>query len=117
MWSKGKPTAPGNHILPITDTEVRVTQLMGREDGSKERTGVLKRFESKVTLQRTRKVSDALPGEDLEREDNLSPQDGKDQHRFRLPQFMSFVGPAPPPLWSYKKLPPLPPQVIYSLYA
>ncbi|KAI0276341.1 hypothetical protein BGY98DRAFT_1098221 [Russula aff. rugulosa BPL654] len=58
--SKGKPTAPGNHILPITDTEVRVTQLMGREDGSKERTGILKRFESKVTLRRTRKVSDAL---------------------------------------------------------
>jgi hypothetical protein len=121
--SKGKPTSrlssfpPDNHFPFITvkddnrsakeGTEVKVTELMAREDGNKERTGVFKRFETKVALRRTRKVSvtepplDAVPpptfdqqGEDLERQDSLPVENGKDQHRFRLPGFTSFVTPS-----------------------
>jgi hypothetical protein len=118
--SKGKPTSPlssnppGNHIPSITakddnrgakeGTEVKVTELMSREDGNKERTGVFKRFETKVALRRTRKASvtsDAVPpptfdqqSDDLERRDNLPAGYGKDQHRFRLPGFTSFVAPS-----------------------
>lgn len=98
--SKGKPTVSGNHIPPITakeGTEVRVTELVAREDGTGERTGVLKRFETKVAFRRTRKVSvvEASPVVlPVEGGDNLSIQDGKDQHRFRLPRFTSFVSPS-----------------------
>jgi hypothetical protein len=120
--SKGKPTSPlssplGNHFPSITvkddnrgakeGTEVKVTELVAREDGNKERTGVFKRFETKVALRRTRKVSvtesqsDAVPpptfnqqGDDLERRDRLLAEYGKDQHRFRLPGFTSFVTPS-----------------------
>ena len=99
--SQGNPTAPGNHIPSITANPgagVNVTEPVAKEDGAKERTGVLKRLET--NLRRARKVSvaeapsDALPGEDFEREDNLSPQDGKDQHRHRLRRFTSFVTPS-----------------------
>jgi hypothetical protein len=118
--SKGKPTSPlsssplGNHFHSITakddsrgakeGTEVKVAELVAREDGNKERTGVFKRFETKVALRRTRKVSvtesrsDAVPpptfnqqGDGLEKD---SLQYGKDQHRFRLPGFTSFVTPS-----------------------
>ena len=120
--SKGKPTNflsshPVNHIPPITavkddnrgaqeGTEVKVTELVAREDGNKERTGVFKRFETKVALRRTRKLSVTEPppdaasptfdqqGEDLERQDNLPVEYGNDQHRFRLPGFTSFVTPS-----------------------
>jgi len=124
--SKGKPTSPlssfppGNHIPSITvkddnrgakeGTEVKVTELMAREDGNKERTGVFKRFETKVAMRRTRKISVTEPpsdvvspptfdqfdqrDEDLERRDSLPVENGKDQHRFRLPGFTSFVTPS-----------------------
>ncbi|KAH9984899.1 hypothetical protein BJV77DRAFT_965843 [Russula vinacea] len=121
--SKGKHTTPlsssplGNHFPFITvkddnrgaqeGTEVKVAELVAREDGKKERTGVFKRFETKVPLRRTRKVSvtesrsDAVPpptfnqqGDDLERQDSLLAEYGKDQHRFRLPGFTSFVTPS-----------------------
>lgn len=121
--SKGKHTTPlsssplGNHFPLITvkddnrgaqeGTEVKVAELVAREDGKKERTGVFKRFETKVPLRRTRKVSvtesrsDAVPpptfnqqGDDLERQDSLLAEYGKDQHRFRLPGFTSFVTPS-----------------------
>ena len=111
--SKGKPTSflspspLSNRISSITakddnrvakeGTEVQVTELMTREDGDKEMTGVFKRFQTKVALRRTRKLlvteppsNAALPtfdqqGEDLERRYNLPGEYGKDQHRFRLP--------------------------------
>ena len=61
---------------------------------------MLKRFETKVAFRRTRKESGTTKahpqGEDLDihMQDRLPEQPGKDQHRFRLPGFTSFVTPS-----------------------
>jgi len=119
--SKGKTSGAVSSSLPCDDfatitakennrgsqqsAKVKVTEVTVREDGNnKERTGMFKRFETKVALRRTRKVSTepstTTPkppllfnheSEDSERQDNLPD---KDQNRFRLPGFTSFVTPS-----------------------
>lgn len=102
--SKGKPTP----LQPDLDDEfatitakrdmhaddespqVKVTEVMARE--GRERIGMLKRFETKVALGRTRKESSTK--NTVEEKDRLASQTGKDQHRFRLAGFTSFVTPS-----------------------
>jgi hypothetical protein len=68
---------------------------------------MFKRFETKVALRRTRKVSATEPSttpvpppsfnrenEDSERQDSLPAEYGRDQNRFRFPGFTSFVTPS-----------------------
>ncbi|KAI9449935.1 Pkinase-domain-containing protein [Lactarius psammicola] len=129
--SKGKssnsavPLPAGDHFATITakddshggkqGTGVSVTEVVAREATTgkdKERTGMLKRFETKVAFRRTRKESGTetstkapiIPpsynrnheGEDLDShtQDRLPEQPGKDQHRFRLAGFTSFATPS-----------------------
>jgi hypothetical protein len=113
------PPPAGDHFATVTakddnhggkqGTEVSVTEVMATEAAAgkeKERTGMLKRFETKVAFRRTRKESGSkapiVPpyynqqGEDLDThtQDRLPEQPGKDQHRFRLPGFTSFATPS-----------------------
>ena len=113
------PLPAGDHFSTVTDshggkqaTEVSVTEVMAREATAgkdKERTGMFKRFETKVAFRRTRKDSGAdsstkapiiPPSYNLNREsedhtqDRLPALSEKDQHRFRLPGFTSFVTPS-----------------------
>ncbi|KAH8997825.1 Pkinase-domain-containing protein [Lactarius hatsudake] len=128
--SKGKsstsavPLPAGDHFATVTakddshgkqGTEVNVTEVVAREATAgkdKERTGMLKRFETKVAFRRTRKVSGTESStnapikppsynpnrgsEDLDTytQDRLPEQPGKDQLRFRLPGFTSFATPS-----------------------
>ncbi|KAI0306148.1 hypothetical protein B0F90DRAFT_1814941 [Multifurca ochricompacta] len=118
--SKGKlsntvPLPAGDDLATITakddshgckeTTEVKVTEVMAREV-VKERTGIFKRFETKVALRRTRKESatellSRAPiepsyniDEDLASQDRLPSESGRDQHRFRLAGLTSFVTPS-----------------------
>jgi hypothetical protein len=119
------PLPAGDHLSTITAkddshggkqaTEVSVTGVMAREATAgkdKERTGMLKRFETKVAFRRTRKDSGTesstkapiIPpsynpnheSEDLDghTQDRLPEPSEKDQHRFRLAGFTSFVTPS-----------------------
>ncbi|KAH9166815.1 Pkinase-domain-containing protein [Lactarius sanguifluus] len=128
--SKGKsstsavPLPADDHFATVTakddshgkqGTEVNVTEVVAREATAgkdKERTGMLKRFETKVAFRRTRKVSGTESStnapikppsynsnrgsEDLDShtQDRLPEQPGKDQLRFRLPGFTSFATPS-----------------------
>ncbi|KAH9032801.1 Pkinase-domain-containing protein [Lactarius pseudohatsudake] len=128
--SKGKsstsavPLPAGDHFATVTakddshgkqGTGVNVTEVVAREATAgkdKERTGMLKRFETKVAFRRTRKVSGTESStnapikppsynpnrgsEDLDThtQDRLPEQPGKDQLRFRLPGFTSFATPS-----------------------
>ncbi|KAI9435345.1 Pkinase-domain-containing protein [Lactarius indigo] len=129
--SKGKssnsaaPLPAGDHFATVTakddghggkrDTEVNVTEVVAREATAgkdKERTGMLKRFETKVAFRRTRKESGTesstkapiVPpsynpnrgSEDLDShtQDRLPEPPGKDQLRFRLAGFTSFATPS-----------------------
>ncbi|KAI9509767.1 hypothetical protein F5148DRAFT_701000 [Russula earlei] len=106
--SKGKadPSSPPSDGDRSTAITAKATQAT---DSAKERTGIFKRFETKVTLRRSRKPSlpehsthpvpsppfnDHKPEEDLDGQDNLPAENGKGLHRFRLPGFTSFVSPS-----------------------
>ena len=106
-------TAKGNSRGGKQATEVNVTEVMAREatiGQDKERTGMLKRFETKVAFRRTRKESGnesstkspIIPpsynhdhaSEDLENQDRLPEKSERDHHRFRLAGFTSFATPS-----------------------
>jgi hypothetical protein len=98
--SKGKgPTLPDDELNTITakhDTsQVNVTETMNKEGTG--RNGMLKRFETKMALRRTRKstTGEHTVAHNLQRQDNLASgsESGKDQNRFRLAGFTSFVTP------------------------
>ncbi|KAI0291821.1 hypothetical protein BC826DRAFT_1105757 [Russula brevipes] len=89
-----------------TSAHVKVTEVISGEDGGKgdkERTGMFKRFETRVALRRTRKLSATEPSRDAVPPPTLNHQSGDleggndclpPEHRFRLPGFTSFVPPS-----------------------